>query len=91
MVLLIPVDYAIQNCQAFHLGRLFHLNRLEAPFKRSILFNIPAVFLCGRRTNDLYLSPCQTRLQNIRSVNSALCSPGSYNRMNLIYEQDYIS
>ena len=43
-------------------GRLSHLHGLEAPLQRSILFNVFAVLVKGRSTNDLNFSAGKRRL-----------------------------
>ena len=62
VVVLVVFLNAPQHLDGVLNGRLSHLHGLEAPLQRSILFNVLAVLVKGRSTNDLNFSAGKRRL-----------------------------
>ena len=80
-----------KDADRFLLNRLLDRNRLKTPFKRRVLLNIFTVFRDRRRADQLQLPPRQRRFQDIGSVDCALRTPRTDQRMKLIQKQKHIS
>ena len=78
---------------AQHLHRLLavglaDLHRLEAPFERGILFDVPPVFLRRRRADYLHLAAAKSGLEDIRRVYRALGAARADDGVQLVYKED---
>ena len=68
---------------------LAHQHRLETTLKRSILFDVLAVFVERSSTDSMKLATSQSRLQHIARVHGAIArGAGAHNGVQLIDEQD---
>ena len=67
---------------------LLHHNGLESALERGILFNVFAVFVKGRCTDAVQLTPCKHGLQDIACIHCALSFACADDCMDFIYEQD---
>ena len=69
-------------------SRRSNQHRLKATLQCGILFDMLAVFIHCRRTDNLQLATRQRRLDDISSINAALGTACADNRMQLIDEED---
>ena len=77
----------LQDLHCFFHGGFFHIHRLESPLQSRILLNVFPVLFDRCRTDELDLSPCQGRLQDIGRIHGSLCSASPNDRMKLINEK----
>ena len=91
MVSLVLIAHTLENLHGELLGRLVHLNWLEAAFQCGVLLNVLAVLVQGGGANGLQLTASQHRLQDGGSVDSALCGTGTDESVNLVNEQDNVT
>ena len=91
MMLLILRAQSFENLDRLLLTRLFDHNRLETALKCCILLNILAVLLDSRRADQLDLSACKRRFQDIGRIDCALSSTSSDDRVNLVDEKQNLS
>ena len=87
VVLLIVGTESLENPDGLFLCRLLDGDRLEASLKRGVLFDVFSVLIDGRRSDDLYLSAREGRLQDIGRIESPLCAACPDNRVQLIDEK----
>ena len=88
VVCLEPRTQTAQDLQAL-LGRwLCDAHGLKAPLERRVLFNILAVFLKRRRTDDLQLTAAERGLEDVRRVDRALGRARADDRVQLVDEED---
>src|SRR3989338_10463073 len=70
-------------------GRGFiHVDRLEAPRERGIVFYVPLVFLQRRRADDAYLAARESGLEHVGGVHRAFGGAGAHERVHLVDEED---
>ena len=91
VVSLVLIAHTLENLHGEVLGRLVHLNWLEAAFQCGVLLNVLAVLVQGGGTDGLQLAASQHRLQDGCSVDSALCGTGTDEGVNLVNEQDNVA
>ena len=91
MVSLVLITHTLENLHGEVLGRLVHLNWLEAAFQCGVLLNVLAVLVQGGGTDGLQLAASQHRLQDGGGVDSALCGTGTDEGVNLVNEQDNVA
>ena len=91
MVSFIFISDALEYLNGLLTARLADKNRLETTLESSILFNVLSVFLNCRCTDDLHLSPCKSRLENVGCVNCALCRTCADECVNLINKEDNVA
>ena len=87
VVRFVPVAQAAQDLKALVLRRLGDRDRLEAPFKGGVLFNVFAVFRERRRADDLDLAAGEGGLEDIRRVDRALRRARADHGMQLVDEE----
>ena len=85
---LIMLAQAQQHRYACLRSRRSNQHRLEATLQRGILFDMLAVFIHCRRTDNLQLATRQRRLDDISGINAALGTACADNRMQLVDEED---
>ena len=84
-----PGLQAAQDLDRFFEARLGHIDLLEAPGQRMILFEYAPVFGIGRGSNAAYLAIGEHRFDQVRGIHHpARCSACAYNCMNFIDKQD---
>ena len=81
---------------AQHLHRLLavglaDLHRLEAPFERGVLFDVPPVFLRRRRADYLHLAAAERGLEDVCRVYRALGAARADDRVQLVYKEDDVT
>ncbi len=90
VVLFIPLPQALQDLQAGLLGRLPHLDRLEAAFQGGVLLDIAAVLVQRSGPDDPDLSPAQGGFDDIGGVHGSLCGSGSHDGVEFVNEEDHV-
>ena len=88
---LVAVAQALEDLDRVRERGLADLDRLEAPLEGSVLLEVLAVFLDGRRADRLQLAAGQHRLENARRVDCAFGCAGADQGMNLVNEQDDVA
>ncbi len=68
VMLFVAVAQALENVDSHFLGRLRHLNGLEAALQCGILLNVLVILVHGGGANALNFTTGETRLQNVGSV-----------------------
>ena len=91
MVGLVAILETHQNVNGVRQRRLVDLHRLEPTFERRVFLQIFPVFLERRCAHRLKFTAGQHWLQDRSSVNGALCSAGTDERMYLVYEEDDVA
>ena len=91
VVLLVPVAQAPQDLDRVREGRLFDLDRLEAPLEGGVLFEVLAVLVERRRADRLQLAAGEHRLQDRGGVDRALGRAGADEGVQLVDEQDDVA
>ena len=87
MVHFIPFFEPAQDRNGVFHGRLIDEDRLKAPFKRGIFFDMFPVFVERRRADEVQFASRQHRLQQIGRVHRAFGRTGPDDRMQFIDEQ----
>src|SRR3546814_15505634 len=77
-------SHAVQNFNGFLRRCRFYHDFLKTPVKRAVLFNVLAVFIQGCSTDALNFTPCQRRLEHIRSIQRAGSAAGPDNGMDFV-------
>ena len=90
MVLVVPPEARENRDRLLHRGRIDD-HGLEAPFERTVLFHVSAVFVQRRGSDALQFTPRQRRLEHVRRVDRTLGRTGSNQRVQLIDEQDDVA
>ena len=91
MVILVILFNAEQHFVCVLNRRLLYGNRLEAAFKRGVLFNIFAVFVKGGCADDLNFPAGQRRLHNIGGIHRALGVARADQIVHLVDKQDNVA
>ena len=71
MVLLVVQFQAAQNLDAVFDIRLVHIDLLEPPDQRAVLFEVVAEFLIGRAADTAQIARCQSGLQQIGRIHGS--------------------
>ena len=79
----------IENLDGIFDRRRIHNNRLEAAFKSRVLFDVLAVFIKSRSTNALEFATCKSGLKDVRRIEAAFGTAGSYNRVEFIDKENH--
>ena len=87
VVLLVHTLHTTENLHSRNSIRGINNHRLEPTLQSRVTFNIFAVIILRSRTDNLQLTPSQTRFQNVRSINRTLSSTSTNHRVHLINEQ----
>ena len=82
------LSQSFEDLDGLLIGRLLHIDRLEAAFQCSVFFKMLPVLVQRGCTNDLHFALCQSRLQDIGCIDGAFCSAGTDHGMDLIHEED---
>ncbi len=88
MVCLVPVAQAKKDLHGLLAGRLAHGHGLEAALQGRILFDVAAVFIQRGRAHYLDFAPGQGRLEDVRSVDAALCRARAHDGVQLVDKED---
>ena len=79
---------AAQNSDGVFNRRLIDKHFLEAAFKRSVLFDVLAVFVERRRANHMKFTAGECGFKHIARIHAALGFAGADNRMNFVDEEN---
>src|SRR5438105_4324244 len=90
MVLLVPGADAEEDRDRLVDRRLLDHDRLEAPLERRILLDVLAVLVEGGGADALQLAPGEWRLEDVGSIDRALCRSCSHQGVELVDEQDVV-
>ena len=82
---------ALQNLGGLRDRRLADVHRLEAAFKRSVLFNILAVLLERGRADHLDVAARERRLQDVRGVHRAFRVARTDDVVHLVNHEDDVA
>ena len=88
---LIAVAQTLQHGNSGWHIRLFDKDRGEATLQRRIFFDVFAILIERRCTDDLHFAACERWLEHIGCINRALCRAGAYNGMEFVNEQNNLS
>mmetsp|Transcript_3353 Transcript_3353/g.5952 ORF Transcript_3353/g.5952 Transcript_3353/m.5952 type:complete len:216 (+) Transcript_3353:742-1389(+) len=88
MVLLVFVYKAFENFHCLVIGRLWHIDCLEAALKSLVFLNVLAIFFYGGGTDELQVSICKHWLHHIPSIHGPFCTASSNNHVKLVNHQD---
>ena len=91
MVLFVALTKTLEDLNGVGDGGLFDLDGLEAAFKRSVLFEVLAVFIERGCTNGLEFTTGKHRLEDRRCVDCAFSSAGTDKGVDLVDEQDDVA
>ena len=91
VVALIPVAQPLDDADGLLHAGLLHINGLEAPFQRPVLFNVLAILIQGGRADALDLAPRERGLEHVGGVDGPLRRAGPDQRMELINEDDHVA
>ena len=82
---------AAENRDRVGHARLAHEYRLEAALERSVLLDVLAVFIEGRRADHMQLAPRKRRLEHVGGVHRPFRRAGAHDGMQLIDERDVLA
>ena len=85
---LIPLLQSAENGDGILDGRLTCHNRLETTLQCRILFDVFTILIQRGRADAVKFASCQHGLEHIAGIHGAVCFAGSYDRMQLIDEQN---
>ena len=90
VVLLIVGLEPVQNRYRVRDVGMLHDYLLEPPVQSSVLFDDLAEFIHRSRADTLDVASGKCRFQHVGGIKTSGCSSGSYNSVELIYEEDDI-
>ena len=85
---LIPLLQSAENGDGILNGRLTCHNRLETTLQCRILFDVFTILIQRGRPDAMKLASCQHGLEHVAGIHGAVCFACSYDRMQLIDEQN---
>ena len=85
---LVPILDAHQDLNRLEFTRGLHLHGLEAPFERTILFDIPTILGRRRRPNTSNFAARERRLENVGGIERPLGRSRAHQRVQLVDEHD---
>ena len=88
MVVLVTFLQTSQDGDGTEFIRLIHHHCLESTFERFILLKVFLVFVQGCCTNGTQFSTGERRFQDVGSIHRTLTTTGTYQRVDLIDEED---
>ena len=88
MVVLVALLQSSQDGDGRKLVGLIHHHRLEASLQGLVLLEVLLVFVERRGTDGTQFAAGQRRLQDVGGIHGTLATAGTYQRVNLVDEED---
>ncbi len=91
VMLFVSLAQAVQDSQRLLRRGFAHVDGLEAPLQRGILFDVLAVFIQRRRADALQFATCQGRLEDVGRIQRPFGRACADDGVHLVNEQQHVA